>query len=316
VNGWYGNLCQYQVEVPINVNVSTSSPTSVVSVANSTDNSGVLFSISFDFIREIDSSGKTIVSFLLNLQNVTLVVTNNGTNGSPKQYQYQIVLPNQAMATIFLSVYQNGSTIMFANQTVQIPNNGFKYSMQISNWPFANIANRLQISMHTQGSSLGSCDSQSTDANHDGSDNLRSLQIQLNGVSLYGQFVDSAYFDDEIRSVQFSYNATAGDVIIEAPHFWDYVEFDPQFQVLINPDLVNRGCNGTASDSIPTVVIAAVTGSVAGSGIIVAAVAAAVKNKRRKRLSKTLKHLFSNARTSSFTVTPTSNTSIPSSPAL
>lgn len=38
----------------------------------------------------------------------------------------------------------------------------------------------------------------------------------------YGKFTEYAYFDDLIKSVQFYYNGTSGDVVIVAPHFWDY----------------------------------------------------------------------------------------------
>lgn len=116
--------------------------------------------------------------------------------------------------------------------------------MRVDNWPFTTVANKLQITMKTtaetdQDDDGGGCSSPTYSNTTDvDSDNLRSLSVELNGVTLYhyysffydffdalryGRFMEKAYLDGGVRSVQFMYNESASEVLIESPHFWQYV---------------------------------------------------------------------------------------------
>lgn len=118
--------------------------------------------------------------------------------------------------------------------------------MKVEKWPFSSISNKLLISMHSEVNDendlSSSCQGPSSSQGLDTSNNLRFMKISFNGVELYllfiysniisflcltikiyGKFTEVAYFDDTIKTVQYYYNSTSNDVVIVAPHFWDYV---------------------------------------------------------------------------------------------
>lgn len=144
------------------------------------------------------------------------------------------------------------------NDFSQIPENGIKFSMRVDSWPFRSIQNRLLISMKTDAIAKEneSCNQfVATSTTTDKSNNLRSISVHLNGATLYlvgfgdnsistnsplifrfscfpvypfdvcryGRFANKGYLDDEIRNMQFYYNDTAQEAVIEVAHFWDYM---------------------------------------------------------------------------------------------
>jgi len=263
--------------------VNASVPIIDVGLGNSTDavaTDNVTFSILFDSIREVNSAGATVVNFQLNIQNFSF---SEVKTSSYTEFIYQLTLPNQAVLYINVTSFSNASSFVFANQTTKIAKNGFKYAMQIVRWPFGNIANRLLISVRTAAQSANGNGCQTTDLTKDESGNLLSLQVQLNGVTLYGKFSEYAYLDSLIKVIQFYYNASAGDVVIEIPHFWDYAAFDPDFQVLIDPEEVSISTCQSGSQ-IPLFIIIVVVGGTVVLGIILVVTVLVYKSHQRKIL--------------------------------
>ena len=148
-------------------------------------------------------------SYPLNLQSLTL---EKSSNGSTYFYNYKITLPNRALiyvsflevlitllfllslstscfvlTTVLLtiSVFQDPADIAFAGQTVHVGQNGVKYSMRITSWPFLTISNRLLISMRAGAQSKNGNKCQTSDTTKDTSNNLRTIMVGLNGVTLY-----------------------------------------------------------------------------------------------------------------------------------
>jgi hypothetical protein len=113
---------------------------------------------------------------------------------------------------IYVSVFKNATSIVFANETIQvhfsfcssinkytnqkiqIPENGVKYAMKIYEWPFVTLSNALEITFNSVVTSESGNECKTTEASTDDSDNLRWLKIQLNGVILYLPFLHFIYF--------------------------------------------------------------------------------------------------------------------------
>eukprot|EP00026_Physarum_polycephalum_P015620 Phypoly_transcript_16341.p1 GENE.Phypoly_transcript_16341~~Phypoly_transcript_16341.p1 ORF type:complete len:174 (+),score=26.81 Phypoly_transcript_16341:223-744(+) len=70
--------------------------------------------------------------------------------------------------------------------------------------------------------------------------------IVAGNVTLYGQFLDKAELDDRVRSVK--YSAGNDGITITVPHFWDYADIDPNFNVLLGaPEKYKNLCGKTRS---------------------------------------------------------------------
>lgn len=292
-NGWYGDICNTQDQVPITVIVNNTSPTIGIGLGNGTDSQdsgNVSFSISFDTIREVDVNGDIIESYDLSKQNFTVTPNLNDTSGAAASYIYQIMLPNKATLDIYIQLFTNATTVQFANQTIKVPSNGLKYSMKVASWPFHNIRNMLQISIKSDVQSENGNDCKTTDISEDGSNNIQWIKIQLNGVALYGTFSEYAVLDTAIRTVQFLYNSTTGDVIIQTPHFFDEVELDPNFQVLLDPSQLQTSCDGAvrSSTNVAAPVIGGVIGGVVGAACLICGGMLLVRRKRQKKTMRRL----------------------------
>lgn len=114
-----------------------------------------------------------------------------------------------------------------------------------------------------------------TSTQSDNENNLRTLALQLNGVTLYpllipicriylivgryGQFAEYAIIDEKVQVVQFTYNQTENEVVVEIPHFWEIAEFDPNFQVLVEYDKVAASCNSVVAGKSNSLRIQSVT---------------------------------------------------------
>jgi len=204
-------------------------------VSISVNGLNITFSLSFYDIQEITPDNEILVSYPLEIQNYTLegnpVTMPDGSHAM--SFSYNTVLPNDANVTIHIMTFTNATTIPFGNSSVSIGNNGMKYSMEVTGWIFANIRNmlRIHIDSGTNETSPNAC--QSTNVGADLS-NLHYILITLNGVSLYGKFLDFALLDNLMQNIQYSWDATVQMVAITVPHFWDTMDMDPDFQVLVN----------------------------------------------------------------------------------
>jgi len=202
-----------------------------------------------------------------------------------------------------IASYDQATTVEFANHSIPIGQNGFKYSVSIANWPFVNYQNRLRIHIQSGATSTTPGDCASASAGADDAENLRWLQVNMGDVSLYGTFAEYALIDDASRVVQFSY-ATNGVVAVTIPHFWFQAEFDPSFQVLLNSrgtasdepigECGSSEVNGNSGGGVSGTVIGSVVGGVAGAAALVAAgLFAAHKRKQGYR-----RHLLASASSS------------------
>lgn len=266
--------------VPITLSVNPSTP--FVNLASSAiggngssaaASANVTFNIFFTSIQEVTSSGYIVVAVDLSTTNfnLTMTTTNSTNNQTIPLYQYTAILPNNATIQIIFSQYLTATSVEFANQTVNVPANGLKYAMIISEWPFASYGNKLLVEVASSASSPEGNACQSIQSQQDLSESLQWLKVTLNGVALYATFDPVALIDGTVESVQFSFNASSNNTGVTVPHFWTSVEFDPNFQILVDPSDTTKECGVTVVNDhgINTVVVGAVVGSVAGAVVIV-----------------------------------------------
>eukprot|EP00026_Physarum_polycephalum_P001653 Phypoly_transcript_01655.p1 GENE.Phypoly_transcript_01655~~Phypoly_transcript_01655.p1 ORF type:complete len:1042 (+),score=102.30 Phypoly_transcript_01655:424-3126(+) len=266
-SGWAGPSCNTQDTAPINIDPNSTSPVIVVPTSN------IQFSISFTSISEIDYSENILISYALQLQNISLNKTENG-------FHYTITLPNSATLVILIAVYNNTTDIIFANKTISVGANSLKYTMTVANWPFTNLQNKLQIVMSATGNGSTKKNCESTQTSQTGDSNLRWISVNYNGDTLYGTFIEYAQIDQDARNVQFKYTGS-NQVAVIIPHFWDRAIFDPSFQVLLGYD--SKNCN-TKHKNIAGKVVGGVVGAVVGVACIVGAGLYWKFHQKRKRL--------------------------------
>eukprot|EP00026_Physarum_polycephalum_P005392 Phypoly_transcript_05426.p1 GENE.Phypoly_transcript_05426~~Phypoly_transcript_05426.p1 ORF type:complete len:356 (+),score=25.74 Phypoly_transcript_05426:398-1465(+) len=247
---WFGDACQFSVEEVPPVVFLLGNPTVLTAElpVRSSQNISVSFGILFASIREIDENGGTVVSFDINLPNNT---RNHHEKINSSNTKFIISLPNNANLAVKATVYNETTIVKFANESIRVPKNGLKYLIHIENWPFIALTHRLVVSMRVNASAKGASDGSCTRSqagtklrvNTDGDSSLSFIYFEYNGVLLYGTFLENAYLDDiyNIRLVRFYYNTTANTIDIEIPHFWDYVDIDPNFQVLLGDDCYFAG---------------------------------------------------------------------------
>lgn len=292
VNNTYGPDCSLSDSLPIIITPNQTAPQITIGGAGS----NVTFTLSFKDIQEIDASDNVLTSYDLTFQNISVMGSSIIEGGVPAQrYSYLIVLPNSANIVINFTVFANATRVLFGNHSVDIAENGLKYTMQVSNWDFANFKNKLLIHMETSPQySPGDCATNTIGT--DGSLNLKWLEVNLHGTSLYVTFDDYAVIDAQNRRVQIVYDRRVSLIAITVPHFWYSAAFDPNFQVLLNdaPQGSQTFQTGECSSSVQSnsgsnltgTVIGATIGSVLGVALLVGLGMLALKRHQHKNTIK------------------------------
>eukprot|EP00026_Physarum_polycephalum_P010910 Phypoly_transcript_11096.p1 GENE.Phypoly_transcript_11096~~Phypoly_transcript_11096.p1 ORF type:complete len:394 (+),score=50.82 Phypoly_transcript_11096:73-1182(+) len=269
--------------LPVKVTVPTSNsttandtsviPPSVNLAVTKQNGEKVNFGIEFDDIQELDPSDKVVSTMPLNLHNFSLVgqavVLSDGSTAY--QYNYSSVLPNLAIVNITLLTVDSSTFVNFYNHSIKIGENGIKYAMRVTNWPFASIKNTLAIhSLSSSSSSSSATPCQDTFTNDNA--NLQWLKVFINGVTLYGSFQNYAMLDDVMRNISFSFDSAASVVTVKVPFFWQTAEFDPNFQVLLDTQTTSEvicQSNNKKSNNISGKIAGAVVGSVVGAALLI-----------------------------------------------
>eukprot|EP00026_Physarum_polycephalum_P006562 Phypoly_transcript_06610.p1 GENE.Phypoly_transcript_06610~~Phypoly_transcript_06610.p1 ORF type:complete len:550 (+),score=53.74 Phypoly_transcript_06610:161-1651(+) len=235
-SNWFGVDCSSNETVPITIILNNGTGIEIVIHPNPPLNY-TTFDILIQSIKEIDPSGDIVASVSLDylayatllIQTVTLP-----DNYTYTQYSYTFRLSNNANLSVLLSTFTTEHSISFAGQEVDIPPNGLKYNIEIEGWPFLNMQNRLSIGMQPTtpitNSKKGKCKSIQVSAGN----SLQWFAIHLDGLQLYGKFMAHALLDGNIRMVEFTYNQAQEMIFLTVPFFWQKVEVDPQFSVLVD----------------------------------------------------------------------------------
>jgi len=188
--------------------------------------------------------------------------SNESTPGSDK-WTFVTILDNQANITITIQHFTTSSSILFANTALALAANTLKLNVKIQNWPFSSSNNSLAVVLERPSSS------DQIDSSSDVNGNLEWFTVTFNGTSLFGQFFPYAAVDGRTRILPFILNTSDGSVTALIPHFWQEVELDPNYSVLLES---NQPANteGTPRSKNPTpTILAAVLSTIFGTAVVI-----------------------------------------------
>jgi len=257
------------------------------------------FSITVKEIYEINSNGDILNNnrYSLGEKNYSLSSKNVLQKDNTTIKYLNISYPLGA-ATLLIRVvhYETATTIPFAGHTINISNSGVKYYTRVENWPFANIANKLVITMTmTSSNPSNNCQNQNFSMGVGEGGNLEWTKLYVGPVSLYSEFFPFAVLDDATKAIQFVSQKENGNVQILVPHFWEYAEIDPSYSVLVEPDNDQTNLCRDSSTSISIIIIIIIVVCIFGTAIVIVAVVFAVKKEKKRRTRSRLNSKLSSS---------------------
>ncbi|KAN0030068.1 hypothetical protein ACTA71_008212 [Dictyostelium dimigraforme] len=172
---------------------------------------------------------------------------NNLTTSDLTQYVYSTNFTHNSILTninVFIKYFKNRDKVFFANRLLDMAEGTIKYQVEMSSYQFSSRVNSLSLVMRT---TIKSDHENRCIVKDQGNSSISSdfVQIQVNGVSIYGKLIKLAIIDQKIQQVSNTisqtlegYNElTTGSFIqINLPYYSKSVSLDPDFSVLLNPD--------------------------------------------------------------------------------
>jgi hypothetical protein len=231
---------------------------------------GASFSIAFLEIDELSTGGQQV--YTASLQNKTYSRSRSNVN----TYTYH--LANGALVEVAVTTYDAPADIDIYNNTVDVSSSSIQKSMRITNWPFDEVGNTLQVRLLSLGNSNGPACCTTVKQGLDTSSNLQWLQVTVSGVVLFGSFFEDAMSDSSHSLVKYSYSQADSVVVASIPYFWEETSFTTVFTVLTNDKI---GCFCWKEKD--AAYIGGVVGGVFGAATIAGAIAAFLLHKRSQR---------------------------------
>jgi len=236
--------------------------------------SGTKFDIGITMINELNNNNNIVQSYYLNN-----TVWSQNQN---QRHHFTTTLPNNSTLIVSLTINDKNeyASYDFAGDTIQILPKSIKYQIELYNWTFSNSLNTLEFIFRSGiTESDNECNNeQETQTTSNDGDNLRTIQMTLNGETLIGTFSDRLISDnrptynkvnkltnDQIKSYQL--DSTPLYTSIQTSSFKNSVIVDPNFGVLVSstPD---KCTNGMPNWKLAVIIVC----SVVGAAILVTAV--------------------------------------------
>eukprot|EP00026_Physarum_polycephalum_P000643 Phypoly_transcript_00644.p1 GENE.Phypoly_transcript_00644~~Phypoly_transcript_00644.p1 ORF type:complete len:358 (-),score=56.53 Phypoly_transcript_00644:121-1194(-) len=254
----------------------------------------ITFYVGVKEIREIDIDGKIVSShelgatqFNYSTENITL-----SDNSTATQISCNTTFPNNAKIIIANIFFPNSTKYPFAGQTIRVPDQSLKISIVLQDWPFQTLQNRLQVVLRTHDDSAQNVSSKNDlTSSKDGSQNVQWLKLNVDGISLYTTFVEDIVKDGQISRASFSLDSDS-NIILSTPSFWQQVEIDPVYTVLVDPrsgasceDCGNKKRGGL---KISGKLIGGVVGGVSAATIILCVALFIIRKKDKAEVDRVL----------------------------
>ncbi|KAN0008524.1 hypothetical protein ACTFIU_011301 [Dictyostelium citrinum] len=300
---WIGVDCLSKVIIIPQPSINTSNPTTEIPIDipgnnNETINNIIFKSlVSIVSIRELDYQSKQVKAFPLERWIFTSI--------SETKSQYISMIDNLNLKTtiiVHIEWFNVTTNITFANSQLTMNPSTVKYTIEISEYIFANKLNQLQLvmsaSFETNKKSDDICSSTQFGDSSNG-DNSNYFKIQIEDHSLYGRFIKRAIIDSYVRSIENflldssmetikSPSSSQSYIGITIPFFSNNSIIDPDFSVLIDSKSVSSNendsiCNSNSNSKLTTAQLAGIIiGSVGFVAVIVISVVYHFMKKRQK----------------------------------
>ncbi|EGC39456.1 hypothetical protein DICPUDRAFT_26886 [Dictyostelium purpureum] len=158
--------------------------------------------------------------------------------------------------TVTLKWFKNQTTISFAQEQLLMNPSTLKYTIEISNYPFENSLNQLELVMSASMQSNTTddiCSAKEFGETTNG-DNSNYLKIQVDNYSLYGRFIRRGIIDSTIRTISnilldkdmnpiTSSKSLQSYIGIQIPYYKESAIIDPDFSILIDSNKASSICS-------------------------------------------------------------------------
>eukprot|EP00026_Physarum_polycephalum_P000466 Phypoly_transcript_00467.p1 GENE.Phypoly_transcript_00467~~Phypoly_transcript_00467.p1 ORF type:complete len:1577 (+),score=152.41 Phypoly_transcript_00467:25-4731(+) len=214
-------------EGTVKVNVTSNSTDPIVTISPVT-NTQTTFSIFVSKIQELQSGFSVLSEFPLQ-GNFT---KSDSTTSTTTVFNFVTTLSNDAQVNITIQYFNSATTTIFANKTTSLAANTLKVNVNVKNWPFRSAQNYLAVILDAA-SAQQTTQACNLDSNTNSNGSLTWYVLTINGVAMYAQFSPDAVLDGRNRIVTFSLDPNTGQVRATIPHFWDEMDLDPTYSVLL-----------------------------------------------------------------------------------
>ncbi|KAM9997579.1 hypothetical protein ACTFIY_007233 [Dictyostelium cf. discoideum] len=291
---WVGVDCTSKVIIIPQPSINTTKPTTeipieVPSTGNNQTTNNIIFKslLSIVSIRELDFQSKQVKLFPLERWIF------NSISDSKSQYISTIENSNlKTTITVHIEWFNSTTNISFANSQLIMNPSTVKYTIEISEYKFANRLNQLQlvmsVSLETNKKSDDICSLSQFGESSNG-DNSNYFKIQIDYHSLYGRFIKRAIIDSYVRSIENVLLDSSMETIktpsssqsyigITIPIFSKSSIIDPDFSVLINSKSVTSDendsiCNSNSKSKLTTPQLAGIIiGSIGFVAVVIIAI--------------------------------------------
>ncbi|EGC33270.1 hypothetical protein DICPUDRAFT_80951 [Dictyostelium purpureum] len=259
---YVGIDCSSQVIIVPKPSVNNTEPTVQIPINDDDEVDNVLYNslVSIVSIREISNINNSAIG-TYNFDKWYLKPIDQSTN----QYYTNLTISSQTVhITATLKWFENITNINFANQNLTMNPSSIKYTIEISNYPFENRINSLQLIMSASfisSKTKDTCSLKEFDETTSG-DNSNYLKIQIENKSLYGRFIKRAIINDGAATVSLQNDLIDSEMnTITNPHqiqtyigilmpwFENNIIIDPDFSVLVDSNSASLSSNSTCANN-------------------------------------------------------------------
>ncbi|EFA79969.1 hypothetical protein PPL_06790 [Heterostelium album PN500] len=285
--GYYGPTCNSQTDPNANPDPNENDPTI----------EDISTTISIVEIREMDNLNNPTISYPVGKYNWTRLNMTKPSDVNLK-YVYNVQLNNSLNTYVNVTIdwFNVATSFPFGKRQLNMSANTAKYSIYISQFPFADRLNYLQVIMKI---GINATDSECSSKQIGGDQsNLQWINLKVGDRSLYGRFVEYGVIDGNEQVVYnqlldgslepTSTDASASTVAIKVQHYESSALLDPDFQYLLDSD--SSGRTDELCKSSSGLDKAKLAGIIVGCGVFaIAATIMIIYSVKRARTQKKLR---------------------------
>eukprot|EP01133_Synstelium_polycarpum_P002655 gene2655-3062_t len=245
VDPWTGPSCNMNAtDLSMNLALPLGDPTSYfrnyssnnLEIPIDQDSLDTSFSMTLISVDELRVDDSTVISYTLSKWTPLQPPPANNSTASALFKSLSIL----GDLEVRVDLYTESNIIQWANESWNLPQNSFKYTVRLSNYSFESPLNRLVFKYQVTASSSDPSGGGGSNLHNGGSsiNDIHWIQVDKNQLSLHGRFSNRLVVDGKQISNSNAVSKDKADgvyhVAIEVPAFTTYAELDPDFSVLLN----------------------------------------------------------------------------------